>query len=108
MALPFYTIGHSNRTLDAFIEMLDASDIALLADIRKMTRSRTNPQFNEATLPGELAAAAIAYEHIAALGGLRGKSLGVPDDVNDFRTNRSFHRYADYALSPEFRAGLDS
>ncbi|WP_321798812.1 DUF488 domain-containing protein [Burkholderia sp. BCC1988] len=107
MTLPFYTIGHSNRTLDAFIEMLDASDIALLADIRKMTRSRMNPQFNEATLPGVLAAADIAYEHIAALGGLRGKSLGVPDDVNDFWTNRSFHRYADYALSPEFRAGLD-
>ena len=49
----------------------------------------------------------IAYEHIAELGGLRGKSRGVPDEVNDFWTNRSFHRYADYALSPEFRTGLD-
>ncbi|RQZ11451.1 DUF488 domain-containing protein [Burkholderia sp. Bp9031] len=107
MTLPFYTIGHSNRTLDEFVEMLDAVDVALLADIRKMTRSRTNPQFNEATLPDALAAVDIAYEHIAALGGLRGKSRGVPDEVNDFWTNSSFHRYADYALSPEFRAGLD-
>ncbi|AFQ49926.1 DUF488 family protein [Burkholderia cepacia] len=107
MTLPFYTIGHSNRTLDEFVEMLDAVDIALLADIRKMTRSRTNPQFNEATLPAALAAVDITYEHIAELGGLRGKSRGVPDEVNDFWTNRSFHRYADYALSPEFRAGLD-
>ncbi|RQR24977.1 DUF488 domain-containing protein [Burkholderia sp. Bp9143] len=107
MTLPFLTIGHSNRTLDAFVEMLDAADIALLVDIRKMTRSRTNPQFNEATLPGALSAVDIAYEHIAALGGLRGKSRGVPDEVNDFWTNRSFHRYADYALSPEFRTGLD-
>lgn len=107
MTLPFYTIGHSNRPLDAFVEMLDAVDIALLADIRKMTRSRTNPQFNEATLPAALAAVDIAYEHIAELGGLRGKSRGVPDEVNDFWTNRSFHRYADYALSPEFRTGLD-
>lgn len=107
MTLPFYTIGHSNRTLDAFVGMLDAVDIALLADIRKMTRSRTNPQFNEATLPAALAAVDIAYEHIAALGGLRGKSRGVPDEVNGFWTNRSFHRYADYALSPEFRTGLD-
>ncbi|MET3822907.1 uncharacterized protein (DUF488 family) [Burkholderia sp. PvR073] len=107
MTHPFYTIGHSNRTLDAFVEMLDAVDIALLADIRKMTRSRSNPQFNEATLPDALAAVDIAYEHIAALGGLRGKSRGVPDEVNDFWTNRSFHRYADYALSPEFRTGLD-
>ncbi|MDR8726206.1 DUF488 domain-containing protein [Burkholderia pseudomultivorans] len=107
MTLPFYTIGHSSHSLDEFIAMLEAVDIALLADIRKMTRSRTNPQFNEATLPDALAAVDIAYEHVAALGGLRGKSHDVPDDVNGFWTNRSFHRYADYALSPEFRAGLD-
>ena len=107
MTYPFYTIGHSNRTLDEFVGMLDTVDIALLADIRKMTRSRTNPQFNEATLPDALAADGIAYEHIAALGGLRGKSRDVPDDVNDFWTNLSFHCYADYALSPEFRSGLD-
>ncbi|WP_175921667.1 DUF488 family protein [Burkholderia latens] len=107
MTLPFYTIGHSNRGLDEFIEMLDAVDVALLADIRKMTRSRTNPQFNEATLPDALAAADIRYAHIAALGGLRGRSHGVLAEVNGFWTNRSFHRYADYALSPEFRTGLD-
>ncbi|KER72648.1 DNA repair protein [Burkholderia cepacia] len=107
MTLPFYTIGHSNRTLDEFVDMLGAVDIALLADIRKMTRSRTHPQFNEATLPDALAATGIAYEHIAELGGLRGKSHDVPDDVNDFWTNQSFHRYADYALSPGFRDGLD-
>ena len=106
MTLPFYTIGHSNRTLDELVAMLRAVDITLLVDIRKMTRSRTNPQFNEATLPDALAAADIGYEHIAGLGGLRGKSRDVPDALNGFWTNRSFHRYADYALSPEFRAGL--
>lgn len=106
MTLPFYTIGHSNRTLDELVAMLRAVDITLLVDIRKMTRSRTNPQFNEATLPDALAAADIGYKHIAELGGLRGKSRDVPDALNGFWTNRSFHRYADYALSPEFRAGL--
>ncbi|HDR8964013.1 DUF488 domain-containing protein [Burkholderia vietnamiensis] len=106
MTLPFYTIGHSNRTLGELVAMLRAVDITLLVDIRKMTRSRTNPQFNEATLPDALAAADIGYEHIAELGGLRGKSRDVPDALNGFWRNRSFHRYADYALSPEFRAGL--
>ncbi|KVE66409.1 DUF488 family protein [Burkholderia vietnamiensis] len=106
MTLPFYTIGHSNRTLDELVAMLRAVDITLLVDIRKMTRSRANPQFNEATLPDALAPADIGYEHIAELGGLRGKSRDVPDALNGFWTNRSFHRYADYALSPEFRAGL--
>ena len=71
MTLPFYTIGHSNRTLDELVAMLRAVDITLLVDIRKMTRSRANPQFNEATLPDALAAADIGYEHIAELGVIR-------------------------------------
>nr|WP_241022248.1 DUF488 domain-containing protein [Burkholderia sp. Ac-20353] len=105
--MPFFTIGHSDRTLDDFIGLLNDADIGMLADVRKMPRSRTNPQFNETTLPVALAAFDIGYEHVAALGGLRGKTRSVPDDVNGFWTNDSFHRYADYALSAEFRAGLD-
>jgi uncharacterized protein (DUF488 family) len=58
-------------------------------------------------LPGSLAPFQIAYEHIATLGGLRGKSKTIARDVNGFWTNESFHNYADYALSAEFRAGLD-
>jgi uncharacterized protein (DUF488 family) len=47
----------------------------------------------------------IGHMRIAELGGLRGKS-DVPDAVNAFWTNRSFHNYADYALSDRFRTGL--
>ncbi|SAK96073.1 DUF488 domain-containing protein [Caballeronia ptereochthonis] len=107
MTLPFYTIGHSDRTLVDFIGMITDAEIHMLADVRKMPRSRTNPQFNEPTLPDELAEFDIGYEHMAALGGLRGKTPGVPEDVNDLWMNKSFHRYADYALTPEFREGLD-
>ncbi|WP_213308374.1 DUF488 domain-containing protein [Paraburkholderia sacchari] len=107
MALPFFTIGHSNRTLDDFMGLLSGAQIALLADVRKMPRSRTHPQFNEATLPDALAAFGIAYEHEAALGGLRGRTRTVAEDVNGFWTNQSFHHYADYALSAPFQAGLD-
>ncbi|WGS44177.1 DUF488 domain-containing protein [Burkholderia sp. JSH-S8] len=107
MKLPFFTIGHSDRTLDDFIGMLTDADIALLADVRKMPRSCTNPRYNETTLPVALAAFDIAYEHVAALGGLRGKTRSVSDDVNAFWTNDSFHRYADYALTAAFRTGLD-
>jgi uncharacterized protein (DUF488 family) len=48
----------------------------------------------------------ISYEHMAALGGLRGKAQSSPQDVNGFWTNESFHNYADYALSAQFHAGL--
>lgn len=43
---------------------------------------------------------------MAALGGLRGKARTVCQEVNGFWMNESFHNYADYALSEQFRAGL--
>ncbi len=106
MARPFFTIGHSTRSLEEFVSLIREADIALVADIRTIPRSRTNPQFNKDTLPGALAAVGIAYEHMAALGGLRGKTKTLPSDVNGFWTNESFHNYADYALSDAFHEGL--
>lgn len=106
MTSAFFTIGHSNRTLEAFIGLLTEADIGLVADVRKFPRSRTNPQFNTDTLPGALAAVGIAYEHMAALGGRRGRTPGLPPDVNGFWTNDSFHNYADYALSEPFHVAL--
>lgn len=107
MKLPFFTIGHSNRSLDAFVELLREPGVELVVDIRKVPRSASNPQFNADTLPGALAGHAIAYEHLAALGGLRGKARGLPAQVNGFWDNRSFHNYADYALSEQFHEGLE-
>lgn len=107
MALPFFTIGHSTRSLDEFIGLLREADVVLLVDIRTIPRSRTNPQFNKDTLPGALMPAGIDYEHIAELGGLRGKTHRDAPDVNAFWINKSFHNYADYALSDRFRAGLE-
>lgn len=86
--------------------MLTKADVSLVADVRKMPRSRANPQFNSDALADALAAFRISYEHMAALGGLRGKSGHVSADVNAWWTNDSFHNYADYALSEQFQAGL--
>ncbi|WP_334107558.1 DUF488 domain-containing protein [Methylobacillus sp.] len=103
---PFFTIGHSNRPLDEFLALLQQSEIACLVDVRKLTRSRANPQFNETSLSVVLAQAGVDYVHLAALGGLRGKRDEVPENLNAYWRNASFHRYADYALSPAFHAGL--
>lgn len=107
MKLPFFTIGHSSRSLVEFVELLTGVNIDLVVDIRTIPRSRANPQFNEDTLPEALADFHISYEHMAALGGLRDKAETIPRDVNGFWTNESFHNYADYALSKQFRAGFD-
>jgi uncharacterized protein (DUF488 family) len=106
MARPFYTIGHSTHSIDEFVTLLRSVDVRLVVDVRTIPRSRTNPQYNLDALPGTLAGLQIGYEHIDALGGLRGHKHDISDSVNAFWENRSFHNYADYALSKNFRAGL--
>ena len=92
--LPIHTIGHSTLSIDAFVERLRAGRVTRVIDIRTITRSRTNPQFNQATLPDALTPFGIDYEHLAALGGRRGRSRDVPPEVNGFWDNQSFHNYA--------------
>jgi uncharacterized protein (DUF488 family) len=106
MKFPFFTIGHSNRSIEEFLELLAESDVKQLVDIRKIPASRSNPQFNQDILSQALASVDISYEHMAALGGLRGKCRDVPREVNGFWSNESFHNYADYALSTQFHQGL--
>jgi len=106
MTPPFFTIGHSTRSIEEFVALLQKAEVKLVVDVRTVPRSRTNPQYNRDVLPQSLSAFQIGYEHIAALGGLRGHKRDVPDVVNGFWQNRSFHNYADYAMSESFRAGL--
>lgn len=106
MNSPFFTIGHSNRSVDVFIDLLREVQMEL-ADIRKIPMSRANPQFNENVLSAALPAFQISYEHIAVLGSLRGKTPKLPSDVNGFWKSQSFHNYADYALSEPFQLGLE-
>jgi uncharacterized protein (DUF488 family) len=106
MAHPFFTIGHSTRPIGDLIEMLRRADVGMLVDVRTIPKSRTNPQYNSETLKESLAEAQIGYEHIAELGGLRGKKRDIPPALNAFWVNESFHNYADYALSDAFARGL--
>lgn len=107
MSTVIFTIGHSTRPIDVFIQMLKSFDVNAVVDIRTVPRSRTNPQYNLDVLPDLLAESDIQHYQIASLGGLRKKSKTVPDEVNAFWDNRSFHNYADYAFSEEFEEGLN-
>jgi uncharacterized protein (DUF488 family) len=106
MAFPFFTIGHSTRPIAEFIDLLVASEVGLVVDVRTAPRSRTNPQYDREALPGSLSAFQIAYEHVAELGGLRKRAQDIAPAVNAFWENQSFHNYADYAMGDEFRGGL--
>ncbi|MFC4278647.1 DUF488 domain-containing protein [Achromobacter aloeverae] len=106
MNLPFYTVGHSTRSLEALAALLATADVQLLVDIRTVRKSRTNPQYGQDVLPTGLAAYGLAYEAIEELGGLRGKSKTVAPEVNGLWHNQSFHNYADHALTENFQRGL--
>ena len=102
MSNPFFTIGHSTRRIEEFVELLTASDVGVVVDVRTVPRSRTNPQYNRDTLPETLSGFQIGYQHVAELGGLRARAKDVPPDVNAFWENQSFHNYADYAMASGF------
>jgi uncharacterized protein (DUF488 family) len=106
MARPFFTVGHSTRSIGEFVELLAASEIGLVVDVRSVPRSRTNPQYNLEMLPKSLSEFQIAYEHMAELGGLRPRAHDIVPSVNGFWENQSFHNYADYAMGAGFQSGL--
>jgi uncharacterized protein (DUF488 family) len=106
MTHPFFTIGHSTRPVSDFVDLLKGEQIELVADVRTVPRSRTNPQYNCEVLPETLARSGIAYEHIAALGGLRPKAQDAAPSLNAFWQNQSFHNYADYARTQHFQLGI--
>jgi uncharacterized protein (DUF488 family) len=106
MAYPFYTIGHSTRSIREFVDLLTSVGVRLVVDVRTVPRSRANSQYNGDVLPKTLSNFQIEYEHIAALGGLRGRKRDMPPSINAFWLNQSFHNYADYGMSEKFHHGL--
>src|ERR1035441_9967673 len=104
-ALPLVmTIGHSTRTLEEFIGLLQAHAVSLVADVRTIPRSRHNPQFNKDSLPEKLKKAGLGYVHLPGLGGLRHAKL---NSLNVGWRNASFRGYADYMQTPEFETSLE-
>jgi uncharacterized protein (DUF488 family) len=99
-----FTVGHSNRPLDAFTDLLASNCVERVIDVRTVPRSRHNPQFNADTLPDSLRAAGIGYTHFAGLGGLRKTH---PGSLNTGWRNLSFRGFADYMQTSEFAANIE-
>jgi uncharacterized protein (DUF488 family) len=99
------TIGHSTRSIEDFVRLLQAHCVDCIVDVRTIPRSRNNPQFNSDTLPVSLKKADIAYEPAPALGGLR---RAVADSVNAGWRNASFRGYADYMQTSQFVKAVEN
>ena len=98
-----WTVGHSTRTLEEFLAILDAYEIKALADVRSLPGSRRYPHFGRELMAESLPAHGIAYQWLPKLGGRRRKQ---PDSVNTAWRNLSFRNYADHLDSEEFAEGL--
>ena len=98
-----FTIGHSTRTIEEFLDLLFSFDIKILADIRRLPGSRKYPQFDQDALKKSLAENGIEYVYIEDLGGRRKVS---PDSKNTAWRNKSFQGYADYMETESFENGI--
>ncbi|MFZ0981370.1 MAG: DUF488 domain-containing protein [Candidatus Acidiferrales bacterium] len=102
--LTVFTIGHSTRPIDEFLDLLRTHGIRQLLDIRTIPKSRRNPQFNTDALAESLQGAGIRYVHMKDLGGLRHSKR---DSINLGWRNASFRGYADYMQTQAFAEALD-
>jgi uncharacterized protein (DUF488 family) len=98
-----WTIGHSTRTLEEFLKMLDSFQIKTVADIRTYPGSRRYPHFNKELLSTSLIVQGLKYTHIPELGGRRKPRA---DSTNTVWRNMAFRGYADYMETEEFRKGI--
>ena len=99
-----YTIGHSTRSFDEFLETLQAHSIQTLVDIRLIPMSRRLPHFNRDSLEQALPQNGIRYIWMKELGGRRKKTL--EDSPNIALRSPSFRNYADHMLSGEFQNAI--
>ena len=94
-----FTVGHSNHSLERFLELLSQHEISAIADVRSMPYSRYCPHFNPPLLKPALVNAGIAYVFL-------GKELGArPDDQDCYVNGRV--SYERLAAQREFHEGLE-
>lgn len=99
-----HTIGHSTRSLEAFVKLLDAHGVEHVVDIRTIPKSRRHPHFAGDALAEVLPTHGIGYSWEKALGGLRRPRK---DSENQAWRNESFRGYADHMQTEEFERAVE-
>lgn len=94
-----FSIGHSNQTLESFVELLHRNRIEALADVRSSPYSRFNPHFNKPDLERRMARAGVRYAFMGAE--LGGRPEG------DYYDPEGYALYGRRAKAPQFQAGLE-
>lgn len=98
-----YTIGHSTKSIEEFVSLLQSFNIQLLADVRSYPGSKRYPHFNKEALQKTLPAHQIMYQHFPELGGRR---KAMKDSKNTAWKNEAFRGYADYMETESFESAI--
>ena len=99
-----FTIGHSTRTLEQFLGLLQREGATHLVDVRAFPTSARYPHFSRPNLERSIIDSGGRYSHLPSLGGRR---RGRRDSHNTQWRNASFRAYADYMETREFSEALD-
>ncbi|HTU01695.1 MAG TPA: DUF488 domain-containing protein [Candidatus Sulfotelmatobacter sp.] len=102
--MTLWTIGHSTRSSQEFVEILTHHGVRAVADVRRYPASRRFPHFNREPLAASLRAGGIEYESFSELGGRRPRR---PGSANTAWRDPGFQGYADYMETAAFRDGLE-
>jgi uncharacterized protein (DUF488 family) len=99
-----WTIGHSNRSFDELLALLQDAGIEYVADVRRFNASRRHPHFGCDEFESALARSGVHYRHFPELGGRRGRRQA--NSPNTAWRVESFNAYADHMTSSEFEVAL--
>jgi len=107
--MEIYTLGHSTRTMEEFLDILRRHQIKCIVDVRRFPKSSRHPWFNKENLEKVLKEKKIKYLWLGKeLGGYRG-----PKDIEEVGhkpgkciKGQAFYNYCLYTESKSFKKGL--
>ncbi len=98
--LKVYTIGHSNHSLETFLNLLRASGIEVVVDIRSKPSSQVVPHFDRKPFENSLKMNGFKYLYL-------GKELGGKPDSKDFYDAYGHVLYSLIAKSTPFVQAIE-
>ncbi|MEM2136750.1 MAG: DUF488 domain-containing protein [Candidatus Methanomethylicia archaeon] len=84
--MEIYTLGHSTRDFDEFLDILIKFNIEIVIDVRRFPTSGKFPWFSKDNLSSKLGEVGIIYHHFPELGGYRREGYGEFAKTDDFKS----------------------
>lgn len=105
-----FSIGHGNRTVEEFIELLKKNDIKYLIDVRSMPYSKFSPHFNQEALRNSLEQNKITYVFMGDSLGGRPTDKGCYDEEGkvdyDAIEQKEFYKIGIERLKTAYNKGI--